>query len=116
MEDVMEPYSPPRAMSFEEIVSQLTNALHGKAVKYGTGCKDLDALVYVNLENRYLDAKSIMPDLSKLRAQGWRSVSVVFPPYSVVLYAETTAPSFIRTASGGAVSKCDDLDTLFDVE
>jgi|SRR5262249_48750096 len=116
VEDVMTSYSPPAALTFQELASELTKALHEKAVKYGAGCRDLDALVYVNLEGRYLDAKSLIPDLSKLISQGWRSISVVFPPYSVVLFVESSAPSFIRTASAGAVSKWDDLDTLFDVE
>jgi hypothetical protein len=104
------------ALTFRELASELTKVLHEKAVKYGKGCTDLDALVYVNLESRYLDAKSLIPDLSKLISQGWRSISVVFPPCSVVLFAESSAPSFIRTASAGAVSKWDDLDALFDVE
>jgi hypothetical protein len=116
IEDVLTPYSPPVALTFQELVSELTKALHEKALKYGKGCKDLDALVYVNLEGKYLNTKSVIPDLSALIAQGWRSVSVLFPPYSAVLFAESTAPSFIRTVSGRAVSKCDDLDALFDVE
>jgi hypothetical protein len=116
IEDVMTPYSPPVALTFQELVSELTKALHEKAVKYGTGCRDLDALVYVNLENRYLDAKSVIPDLTGLASQGWRSISVLFPPYSVVLFAESSAPSFIRTVSGGAVAQCDDLNTLFDAD
>ena len=114
IEDLATPYSPLRPISFQELVAELTKALSEKAVKYGTGCRDLDALVYVNLEGRHLDANSALADVSKLRGQGWRSVSVVFPPYSVVLSAESTAPVFIRMASGPAVSKCGDLDTLFD--
>jgi len=114
IEDMMTPYSPPVALTFQGLVSELTKALHEKAVKYGTGCRDLDALVYVNLENRYLDAKSAIPALTRLTSHGWRSISVLFPPYSVVPFADSTAPSFIRTASGLAFSKCHDLDNLFD--
>ena len=114
VEDVMVPYSPRRSLSFLELVPELTKALDQKAVKYGLGCRDLDALVYVNLKGRYLDANSVIPDLSKLKGQGWRSVSLLFPPYSVALFAEDSAPEFIQMTSGKAISKCDDWDTLFD--
>jgi len=114
IEDLTTPYSPPRPLSFQALVPELTNALGEKAMKYGTGCRDLDALLYVNLEGRHLDANSAIPDLSKLKSQGWRSVSVLFPPYSVVLCAESAGPAFIQMASGQVASKCGDLDTLFD--
>lgn len=114
IEDLMTPYSPRRPLSFEVLVPELTNALGEKAMKYGLGCRDLDALVYVSLEGRRLDANSLMPDLSKLKSQGWRSVSVLFPPYAMVLCAESAAPAFIQMACGQVVSKCPELDTLFE--
>jgi hypothetical protein len=114
IEELTTPYSLSRALSLHELLTELTKALSEKATKYGTGCKDLDALVYVNLVGRHLGANSVLPDVSKLRGQGWRSVSVLFPPYSMVLSAESTAPAFIQMASGQAVSKCSDWDTLFD--
>jgi hypothetical protein len=113
IEDVMIPYSPSRPLSFQVLVPELTNALGEKARKYGTGCRDLDALVYVDLES-HLDANSVIPDLSKLKSQGWRSVSVLLPPYGMVLFTESSAPAFIQMASGQVVSKCGDLNTLFD--
>lgn len=116
IEDLATPYSPPRPLSFQELVPELTKALSEKAVKYGTGCRDLDALIYVNLEGRHLDADSVMADLSKLRGQGWRSVSVLFPPYSVVLFADSTAPNLIQITAGRPISKWDNWDTLFDKE
>ena len=114
IEDLLTPYSPPRPLSFEALVPELTKALGEKAMKYGRGCRDLDALVYVDLEGRHLDANSAISDLSKLKSQGWRSVSVLFPPYSIVLFAESTGPVFIQMASGQAFRKCGYLDTLFD--
>lgn len=114
IEDLITPYSPPRRLAFQALVLELIKALGEKAMKYGVGCRDLDALVYVDLERRYLDANSVIPDLSKLKSQGWRSVSVLFPPYSVVLSVESAAPVFIKICSGRAVSKCGDLDNLFD--
>ena len=114
IEDLMTPYSPSRRLSFQVLVPELTKALSEKAMKYGTGCRDLDALLYVDLEGRHLDANSAIPDLSKLKSQGWRSVSALFPSYGVVLLAESTAPDFIQMTSGQAISKWSDWDTLFD--
>ncbi len=114
IEDVMAPYSPPRPLSFQELVDEVTRALSGKVAKYGKGCMDLDALVYVDLEQHYLDAKTNMPGLSKLQSQGWRSGSALFPPYSIVFLAGASAPDFISTNSGQAYSQWDDWDTLFE--
>ena len=49
IEDVMTSYSPPRPVSFQALVDEVADALREKAAKYGKGCRDLDALVYVNL-------------------------------------------------------------------
>ena len=35
-----------------------------------------------------------------LEAQGWRSVSMVFIPYAVVMTANSTAPDFLRKRVG----------------
>jgi len=43
--------------------------------------------------------------------QGWRSVSVVCPPYGMVLYAAAGAPAFLRLVSGRLVRHEDTLDT-----
>ncbi len=114
IEDVMAPYSPPRPLSLQELADEVTSALSEKVAKYGKGCMDLDALVYVDLEQRYLDAKTNMPGLSKLQSQGWRSVSALFTPYSIVFLAGASAPDFILTNSGRAISQWSDLDSLFD--
>ena len=114
IEDLATPYHPPSPLTFEELAVELTKALGKKAVKYGSGCRELDALVYVNLEGRHLYANSVIPDLSKLKGHGWRSVSALFPPYGVVLFANDSAPDFIQTTSGQAISKWDDWHTLFD--
>jgi Putative endonuclease, protein of unknown function (DUF1780) len=113
LEDVMTPCSPPRSISFQKLVNEVTDALVEKVAKYGKGCMDL-ALVYIDLEQRYLDAKSNMPTLSRLQSQGWRSVSALFPPYSVVFLADPKAPDFVLTNSGQALSRWGDWDTLFD--
>jgi hypothetical protein len=68
--DLTTPYSPSHPLSLHELLTEITKVLSEKATKYGTCCKDLDALVYVNLEGRHLGANSVLPDVSKLRGQG----------------------------------------------
>jgi len=113
IEDLMTSYQPPSPMSLSQLAVEVKNALTEKCQKYGRGCNDLDALVYVNLSDTYLNASSNFPDLSDLRAQGWRSVSVLFAPYSLVLCATGSAPSFLRASEGCSLARWDDLDRLF---
>lgn len=94
----------------------MTKGLQQKAAKYGRACENLDALVYINLENEHLNAKSSIPEMARLKSQGWRSVSVIFTPYSVILFANSSAPAFLRNHSGQVLSKWDKWDTLFDEE
>jgi len=115
IEDVMLPYLPPRPLSLQDLVDKVTEALRDKVAKYGKGCKDLDALVYVDLENRCLDVKTNISNLAKLKSQGWRSVSVLFPPHGIIFHAHPKdGPNFILAYSGRALSRWDDWDTLFE--
>ena len=92
----------------------MTNALAEKAEKYGEGCQDLDALVYADLQNQLLDAKSEFPDVCQLRTQGWRSVSVIFAPCSAVLLGNPGAPDFLLEHAGRVQDCWNQWDTLFD--
>jgi Putative endonuclease, protein of unknown function (DUF1780) len=114
IEDLATPYAPSQPLSFDALVPELTIALQEKAAKYGSGCHDLDALVYVNLEGQHLDAKSLIPDMSQLKNQGWRSVSVIFAPWGVVLFAQTTAPEFLQNLSGQVLADWEEWDNIFD--
>jgi hypothetical protein len=49
-------YSPPIPASLESLLPDVTAALSEKAVRYGAGCKALDALVYIDLEDTFLEA------------------------------------------------------------
>jgi len=93
---------------------ELAAALSGKATRYGVGCKDLDALIYVDLTDTFLEAGSAVPDTTELESQGWRSVSLLLTPYAVVLFARNGAPSFLRDAAGETHMKWVDMDTLFE--
>lgn len=115
-DEVMGPYSPPTSVSFVELVSEIVDALSEKAQKYGTGCNDIDALVYVNLGNRFLAPNSNVPNIDKLRSQGWRSVSVVFPPCGVILFAGSAAPDFLSTLKPGQYNGWRDIYSLFEAQ
>jgi len=107
------PYSPPTAVNLEILVPKIVTALSKKVQKYGAGCKDIDALVYINLEHQFLAPDSVLPEIDQLKSQGWRSVSFVFSPYGVILFATSSAPSFLTGAGAGQYMKWHDIDSLF---
>lgn len=113
--DLGEPYSPPVSMSLKDLVPEVTVELAEKAQMYGVVCADLDALMYVNLPETFLEANSPIPDTAQLRAQGWRSVSLLFVPYGIVLLANHDAPAFLRAAAGRTHMQWHSIDTLFEV-
>jgi hypothetical protein len=96
-------------MSASEAWRKSVEALGRKASRYGTGvCSQLDALIYLDLKGQHLwpledasDGKSI----EQAAAQGWRSVSVLFPPYGSVLCAQDSAPLFLKDVAGQVLAK-----------
>ena len=64
----------PRPMAYYEVYAHLLAALAEKASRYGPkGCATLDALVYMQLIDRFPLTSSLLPDDTALRQQGWRS-------------------------------------------
>jgi hypothetical protein len=112
--DLVEPYSPPVPVSLASLVPEVTEALSEKAAKYGTGCSGLDALIYVDLKDAFLESNSPIPDTAELKHQGWRSVSLLFSPYGVTLFAGCHAPTFLQDAAGSPSMKWANIDTLFE--
>ena len=112
MDDVLEPYREAVPVSLGEIVQLLSERLEDKGKKYAG--EDIDVLAYVNFGDEYLDPNSAWPDVQPVQQYGWRSVSFVFPPYSVVLHARAAAPDFLRSTVGQLVNKCNDPDRWFD--
>ncbi len=112
--DVMESYHAPTSISYEDLVSLIIQELQKKVDKYRErkiDCAQLDALVYINLENKYLDINEQPPRLSNdlnknLKSQAWRSVSMVMGVHSHVIYALESAPKFIYSSVGQIRSKC----------
>lgn len=101
-------------LSYTEVFALVTEALAKKAVRYGTKvCAELDALLCMSLRNRFLAPNTSLPDYAALFAQGWRSVAFVIPPFSHVVYAAESAPTFLRDFSGQTLQEWDDPDTFF---
>lgn len=96
LDELCKPYIPPTQISLTTLIPDVTEALVKKSEKYGAGCHGLDVLVYVDLKNRFLEPDSKIPNLDELKKQGWRSASLLFPPYGIILYAKTMAPEFLK--------------------
>jgi hypothetical protein len=114
LDELLEPYSSQTSVNLEMLVPEIVTALSEKAQRYGAGCKDIDALVYINLQDKFLAPDSGWPKIDQLKSQGWRSVSFVFPPYGVILFATSIAPSFLTEAGPGQHMKWQDIDSLFE--
>jgi len=114
VDDVTEPYSPPISVALPELVPKIVDALSQKAQKYGAGCNDIDALVYVNLRGQFLAVNTEVPNLDELKSQDWRSVSILFPPYGVILFAAQAAPDFLAALAPGQYMGWNDIDSLFE--
>jgi hypothetical protein len=116
--DVMEPYTPSQQMSFDDMTQLVAEKLSAKAARYGApACAKLDALVYIDLHNRHLwpvESTGQTLAITMLQGQAWRSVSVLFVPYGVVLLAAPTAPDVITARAGRILNNWSGLDGLFD--
>jgi hypothetical protein len=109
---------PPTPMSAEELTLAITQALDEKARKYGRSqCSRLDALVYVNLTLTSVLRPDTTPgNTAGLTAQAWRSVSLVFPPYGIVLFTTSDASGFLRQLLGSVRMEWSNVNELFDVQ
>ena len=71
-------------------------------------------MIYVDLKDTFFQINSHVPDTTGLKHQGWRSVSLLFPPYGVVLFTRNGAPEFLLGAVGKTSMQWQDIDTLFE--
>ena len=108
----------PRSLAVERdlagVVPHVTAALAAQAAWYGTRCVGLDALVSVDGRWRLLAPAAPVSAVEALTLQGWRSVSVLCPPYGMVLCAASGAPVFLRMVTGKLLRQWDNMDTLFE--
>ncbi|MCL5037605.1 MAG: DUF1780 domain-containing protein [Chloroflexi bacterium] len=108
--DIKKPSTRFAPVSLNQVVQLITKELKKKTEKYCciNDRKNLDIIVYMNPHNNYLDMDSKpLADLSELKGQNWRSVSFLMVPYSMVIYAETSAPDFLREFEGQIRSEYD---------
>ena len=94
------------------LLPHVTAVLAPHAAWYGARCTGLDALVLVDACQRVLTPPALVPGGAALPRQGWRSVSVWWPPYGLVLYAASGAPAFLRWETGTLFRHGDTIDTL----
>jgi Putative endonuclease, protein of unknown function (DUF1780) len=116
LDELVESYHPSVPVSVEETVRLVVAELGPKASHYGPKtCSQLDALVYVDYQGRHLYPLSEASVSGELQSQGWRSVCVLFPPYSHVLFASQQAPEFLRRLEGSIKQECNNPDVWFDL-
>jgi hypothetical protein len=93
----------PHALTAERacavLLPHVTAALAAHAAWYGARCTGLDALVLVDGYPCGLPPLGLAPGIAALPRQGWRSVSVWWPPCGLVLYTASGAPAFLRAGS-----------------
>jgi hypothetical protein len=81
-------------------IAHVTAALAEHAAWYGARCIGLDVVVTVEGNHAVLTPPAQARESEALAQQGWRSVSVVCPPYGMVLAATSGAPAFLRLVTG----------------
>ena len=99
LENLLEPYSPPGKLSAAQILELLRPTLSKKRQNYvnrDIPLDDIDILAYVNLRESTLDLETPFPAPNEFHKQGWRSITIFGNSYCRVLYAEESAPDFIR--------------------
>src|SRR5262245_56493539 len=79
-----DPGCPAAERDLAGIVPHVTAVLAAQAAWYGTRCVGLDALVSVDGPWRFPAPPAQAPEVEALTLQGWRSVSVLCPPYGMV--------------------------------
>ncbi len=100
----------PRRIAASELQTRLAPTLRKKAHNYlerGIDLGELDLLAYINLKRDLPDFNSHFPPPGEYLRQGWRSLALVGPTYTRVLFAHADAPEFLRNNLGRTV--------LFDV-
>ena len=105
--------NPAAGMERAVGVSLVTAALAEHAAWYGARCVGLDVVFSVDGHHGVLVPPAPAPEIGALTLQGWRSVSVLCPPYGMVLYATSGAPAFLRLVTGRLLWQWDNIETLF---
>ncbi len=118
--DVAAPFAASTAIPFDRAAEMVAEAFTEKSRRYGPQlCGTLDAIACVDLGGSHLypaEAGGASHALAELRRQGWRSVSMLSLPYSVVLTANASAPNFLRDRLGSVHSEWPGPDGWFEAD
>jgi len=116
--DVAEAFTKSIAVPYDEAVEMVTKALAEKVMHYAPASSArLDVLIYIDLKNSHLwptKPRDVIDSLSELDQQGWRSASMLFLPYGVVLTARPNAPDFLRSKIGRVLNEWPGPDGWFE--
>jgi hypothetical protein len=96
----------PRRIGAKELQQKLAPTLLKKSRNYqerGLDIGKLDMVAYANLKSAVPDFNSHFPPPSEYLRQGWRSLSLVGPNYARVLFANASAPDFLRSNLGRTI-------------
>jgi hypothetical protein len=107
-----DPHGLTEGRAYAVILPHVTAALAAHAAWYGARCTGLDALVFVDECPCVLAPPTLAPGVAALPRQGWRSVSVWWPPDGLVLYTASGAPAFLRVGTGNLFRHGEHMDTL----
>lgn len=114
IDEVLEPAVQPQPLSFVDLLQVVVDELNKQTYDPQTRAA-LDILLYVNLKGRFLDSQSPVPDTAAIEKMGFRSVSVLLPPYAWVVTAMASAPAFLRERIG-RIQHCGmDPDVYFEL-
>ena len=97
--DLLEGYTP-KDINYTEVCGLIGKNIVELRPYAPATQKVLDLLFYVNLEHVHGYVPGELPSPAEFKRYGWRSVSFVAGPMSVVLYAGVSAPSFLRGCEG----------------
>jgi hypothetical protein len=117
IDDLIEPYARPEVLSREALVHLVTPASSDKSERYSArnvSCSNYDLLVYAN-RKAVLQPESRNPNIDAVLRHGWRSLSVLLPPYGYVIYAAPEAPQCLRDIAGVPKAETPTTYGLFDL-
>ncbi|MFZ5958998.1 DUF1780 domain-containing protein [Pseudomonas sp. QL9] len=96
----------PQRINCSELQRRLAPTLRKKAQNYGERGIDpgeLDLLAFVSLKRDTPDFNTPFPPPTEYLRQGWRSLSLVGPNFARVIFANRSAPEFLRDNLGRVV-------------
>ena len=115
LSDLSQPYTPT-FVTIRDIAKRSCTLLEKHSKRYDKALiSSLDILIYFNLMDYYLDEEFVEPDITDLKAQGWRSVSMVSGSSAFVFCAQDSAPDFLLK-NVGDLKQPSNIMGLFDLE